>query len=84
VRQVGYLQRNERFVYARKSESRIVRHSGILKYVFPVFDDDVISPFKLGPEHTVIENLEACNSSLCCNLTIGNFTTPAQKCLLVT
>jgi hypothetical protein len=45
VRQVGYLQRNESFFYARKSESRIVRHLGILKYVFPVFDDDVISPF---------------------------------------
>jgi len=38
----------------------------------------------LGPEHTVLENLKACNNPLYSNLTTGNFTTPAQKCLLLT
>jgi hypothetical protein len=37
----------------------------------------------LGPEHTVLENLEVCNNFLCSNLTAGNFATPAQKCSLV-
>jgi hypothetical protein len=60
--------------------------SGI--WVYYMFSLSLITMYQallmLGPEYRVLENLEASNKPLCCNLTTYNFKTPAKKCLLFT